>query len=414
MLGLAFGFVLANWTARGTSADTGRMEIGESSFDNSGGQGLEDLMSALVLNKREMFAGGDPTPFAVLPAHSVGAQAGQEDKPVEQVRKNIQVLKGLPDSQLFIAMNFMRASLGVNCAYCHVNSGGDKWEWEKDDKPTKRVARRMIQMVFDINRANFDGEKRVTCYTCHRGGTEPAWLPPLPQTPPEGGAGGSEEEKPSAPLPTVDQVLSRYVEALGGRAALEKLKTRMMKGSQLRFDGTASPVEVYQASPNKFVSIVTTANGIVATGFDGTVGWSKNPRGQRELSGEALAQMKRAADFHADLKLKELYPNMTLEGKEKVFDREAYVIRSKVGEKRTEKLYFDTQTGLLIRILGLNETILGDIPDQEDLSDYREVDGVKLPFTIQMSYVDPWIGWTRKFTEIKHNAPVDEAKFKKQ
>ena len=414
MLGLAFGFVVANWTARGTSADTRKMGVGGSAFAEGGVQGSEDLMSALVLNRRETFAGDDPTPFALLPAHGVGAQAGQEDKPVEQVRKNIQVLKGLPDSQLFMVMNFMRASLGVNCAYCHVNSGGDKWEWEKDDKPTKRTARRMIQMVFDINRANFGGEKRVTCYTCHRGGTEPARLPPLPQAAPEGGAGGSEVEKPSAPLPTVDQVLSKYVEALGGRAALEKLKTRMMKGSQIRFDGTAWPVEIYQAAPNKFVSIVTSPNGIVSFGFNGTAGWSRNPRGQRDLSGEALAQMKRSAEFYVDLKLKELYPNMMLEGKEKVGDREAYVIRSQVGEKRTEKLYFDTQTGLLIRILGLNDTILGDIPDQEDLSDYREVDGVKLPFTIQMSYVDPWIGWTRKFTEIKHNAPVDEAKFKKQ
>jgi hypothetical protein len=204
------------------------------------------------------------------------------------------------------------------------------------------------------------------------------------------------------------------MEALGGKDALEKLRTRMMKGSQIKFDGTASPVEIYQAAPNKFVSIVTTPNGAVASGFNGTVGWSRNPRGLRDLSGEALARMKRSAEFYGDLKLKELYPNMTLEGKEKVGEREAYVIRSQVGEKRTEKLYFDTQTGLLIRILGLDDTILGDIPDQEDLSDYREVDGVKLPFTIQMSYVDPWVGWTRKFTEIKHNVPVDEAKFKKQ
>lgn len=376
MLGLALGFVVANWTAAGTNAEARKM----------------DELSLMV---------GD----------DIGVQAGQEDKPVEEVRKNIQVLKGLPDSQLFIAMNFMRASLGVSCAYCHVFNGEDKWEFEKDDKPTKQVARRMIQMVFDINRTTFNGEKRVTCYTCHRGGTEPVSLPPLPQIPPEGGAAGIKDEKPAQTLPTVDQVLSRYVEALGGRAALEKLKTRMMKGSQVRFDGTALPLEVYEASPNKLVAIVTTANGVVASGFNGTTGWSRNPRGQRELSGEPLAQMKREAEFYGALKLKELYPQMTLEGKEKVGDREAYVIRSRVGEKRVEKLYFDTQTGLLIRNLGLDETILGDIPEQEDFSDYREVDGVKLPFTIQMSYVDPWVGWTRKFTEIKHNVPVDDAKF---
>jgi zinc protease len=179
----------------------------------------------------------------------------------------------------------------------------------------------------------------------------------------------------------------------------------------MRFDGTALPVEIYQAAPNKLVSIITTANGTVSSGFNGTIGWTKNPRGQRELSGGLLALMKRAADFYGDLNLKALYPNMTLVGKERVADREAYIIQSPVGDKRTEKLYFDTQSGLLIRVLGLDDTILGAIPDQADLSDYREVDGVKLPFTIQMSYVDPWIGWTRKFTEIKHNLPVDNAKF---
>jgi zinc protease len=132
------------------------------------------------------------------------------------------------------------------------------------------------------------------------------------------------------------------------------------------------------------------------------------------LSGEQLAQMKRSAEFYADLKLKELYPKMTLEGKEKVGDREAFVIRSQVSEKRVEKLYFDTQTGLLIRNLGLDDTIIGDIPDQEDFSDYREVDGVKLPFTIQLSFVDPWNGWTRKFTEVKHNVPLNDERFEKQ
>ena len=93
----------------------------------------------------------------------VFAQDVQHEKSAEQAYKNIQVFNGLPASQLQIVMTFMAGSLGVRCNYCHTNP------FDKDDKPTKQTARRMIQMVFDINRGNFSGRDAVTCYTCHRG-----------------------------------------------------------------------------------------------------------------------------------------------------------------------------------------------------------------------------------------------------
>jgi hypothetical protein len=142
VVGLVLGCLFAPWTAEGI---------------NGGIQGIAS-------NKVDFFAPGSISP------RSLKARSQQQDRPVEQTRKNIQVLKGLPDSQLFSVMNFMRGSLGVSCAYCHVhNEGGDKWEWEKDDKPAKRAARRMMQMVIDINKTNFNGAQPVTCYTCHRG-----------------------------------------------------------------------------------------------------------------------------------------------------------------------------------------------------------------------------------------------------
>jgi Photosynthetic reaction centre cytochrome C subunit len=338
----------------------------------------------------------------------------QTDKPVEQTRKNIQVLKGLPDSQLFTVMNFIRTSLGVSCAYCHVNSGGDKWEWEKDDKPTKVIARQMMRMQFAINQGNkdiFGTTGGVTCYTCHRGQTKPAIMPALPQPPPEGGPAG-EAKVETAPLPTVDQVLDKYVQGLGGEAAFKKLNTRVMKGAQITSDGTNIPLETYQAAPNKLVTILTTPRqGVMMSGYNGTTGWSKNARGQREMSGAQLALMKRAADFYGDIKPREAFPNLTVTGREKINEREAIVLTSKVSDTRTEKLYFDTQTGLLLRILRITQTLLAPIPEQTDFEDYREVDGIKLSFTIRQSFVDPWVGWTRKFTEIKHNVAVDDAKF---
>jgi hypothetical protein len=351
----------------------------------------------------------DPMTLGQLSPRLFPATAASQEKTVEQTQKNIQVLKGLPASQLYIVMNFMRASLGVSCAHCHVNSGGDKWEWEKDDKPAKQTARRMIRMVMEINKQHFDGLHAVSCYTCHRGDTEPAIAPPLPQAPPEGGPAGM---KPTVALPTVDQVLEKYVQALGGKAAIEKTKTRVMNGTQLSSIGMSMPLVISQQAPNKFLAVMTTPQqATISRGYDGAVGWMKGPRGQRELAGDELAEMKRTADFFWMLKLRELAKDMSVMSKEKIGEREVYVLGVLVAPARIEKLYFDAQNGLLLRAITLEDSLVGWIPEQVDYEDYRDVDGVKMPFVIRQSYVDPWIGWTRRFTEVKTNVPVDEKGF---
>jgi hypothetical protein len=231
-------------------------------------------------------------------------------------------------------------------------------------------------------------------------------MPMLPASLPAG------EAKAAEPLPTVDQVLDKYIQAMGGRAALEKQKSRVMKGSQVMADGTAIPLETYQAAPDKVVSILTTPKqGVMMSGYNGQVGWVKNQRGQHDLSGAQLADMKRGADFYGDLKLKEIFPGLEVVDREKVGDRDAYVLASQVSPTRIEKLYFDAQTGLLLRSLSITQTMLAPIPDQTDFEDYRDVDGVKLPFTIRQSAVDARNGWTRKYTEIKQNVPIDDTKF---
>ena len=93
-------------------------------------------------------------------------------KPAEEAFKNIQVLKGLPADQLFPTMQSFARSLGVQCNFCHVADAFDK-----DDKPEKQTARKMIQMAHQINTDNFGGHMRVTCWTCHRGSHEPPSRP---------------------------------------------------------------------------------------------------------------------------------------------------------------------------------------------------------------------------------------------
>lgn len=345
--------------------------------------------------------------FNLLMPRSLLQQA-QGDKPVEQTRKNIQVLKGLPDSQLIPVMQFMGTALGVDCAFCHVVP-----QFEKDDKPAKATARKMILMQFEINKNNkdiFGATGAITCFTCHRGQTKPQVMPMLPIAVVAGGAPG--QAKTAEALPTVEQVLDKYIQGMGGKAAYEKLKSRVMTGSQVTADGTTIPLETYQAAPDKVVTILTTPRqGVMMSGYNGKVAWVKNQRGMRELSGAQLAEMKRSADFYGDLKLKELFPGLEVVDREKVGDRDAFVLASEPAPNRIEKLYFDTQTGLLLRILTITQTMIAPIPDQTDFEDYRDVDGVKLPFIIRHSAVDARNGWTRKYTEIKQNVAIDDTKF---
>src|SRR5207248_4145202 len=123
-------------------------------------------------------------------------QPGPQEKTVEQTRKNIKVLTGMPDSQLIPVMNFFATSMGRRCNFCHVNNQG-QWDYASDAKPEKNTAREMIKMVLDINkttaRLNLDA---ASCYTCHRGRNTPQSLPSLPlplpsPPPPNAGAGAT-------------------------------------------------------------------------------------------------------------------------------------------------------------------------------------------------------------------------------
>ncbi|MEK6407663.1 MAG: c-type cytochrome [Acidobacteriota bacterium] len=380
---------------------------------------------------------------AVQPANRnpIISNSPQDDKLAEQVNKNIQALKGLPNSQLLTVMHFMRTSLGVRCDYCHIAENGKYW---MDDKPPKQVARRMIEMVSEINKTNFGGQPVVTCNTCHRGQTKPVALPAIGQ----GAFANTTREEPGAkvpePLPTVDQVLGQYYQAIGGQAAARKITTRVIKLSWLRpklvnggtpnaamiARGETWAMEIYQKAPNKFLAVITSPNGIIYQGFNGTTGWVKSPQGQRDMNSAELARVARQADPLGDFRLKEQYSQMSVTGREKIDDREVYVVEAQPAGaqppgtqatspttgpapgRRTEKLYFDTQSGLLLRRTVLTATALGLDPEQTDFKDYTDVDGVKLPFTIVVSYLDDsHLGTTRKYIEVKHNVPIEDVKF---
>ena len=319
----------------------------------------------------------------------------------QQRFKNLQIFKDLPATQLEPTMAFISGSLGVRCGYCHVGN-----QFEKDDKPTKLAARRMIQMVLDINKGSFNSEQAVSCYTCHRGKPTPVsvpavgqnlWAPAPPSPAPE-------------TLPSVKQILDRYVQALGGVDALSKINTRIAKGSRIGADGVLVPEEVQQKAPDKLLTITSYPQVVFSNGFNGTVVWGHSSReGATPLADQLVAQIKRDAVFNKELRMEQLYASLTMLGKTSVRDADAYVIQAKPADGPVEKLFFDVKTGLLVRRYTESDTPLGKLPLQTDYEDYRDVDGIKQPFLIHWSF--PGRVWGRKIDEIKQNVPLDDTKF---
>jgi hypothetical protein len=158
--------------------------------------------------------------------------------------------------------------------------------------------------------------------------------------------------------------------------------------------------ELYEKAPDKSVMIIDVPSlGVIQRGFDGKKAWLEDPlQGYIKFSGFALGSARLDSDFHKQLKLKEIYPGLFVQGREKVGDREAYVVRVMIGSLLIEQFYFDTQTGLLVR------------KGNTYYEDYREVDGVKLPFKIREEALSG-LGITFTLTEVKHNVEIDDAKF---
>lgn len=237
---------------------------------------------------------------------------------------------------------------------------------------------------------------------------------PRPQSPAGPAAGqGTATPAPTPAPPSTDQILAKYLEALGGQAAIDKLKTAVMKGTYTGANGAALPYEVYMAAPDKFYVLVTTQQGAVERGFDGQVGWEKGARGVAPLPAGTLESLKQIFLFYSNIRIKEQFTSLRVGRREKIGDREVIPVAGRTADNRREQLYFDAETGLLVRRIRYTPTIIGIIPEQTDFEDYRDVDGVKFPFTVRVSSVEVGnpIG-TRKYTEIKLNGPVDDSKFK--
>lgn len=349
---------------------------------------------------------------AVLFVHAQGAPPVLEGKTAEEFYKNIQVLKGTPAEQLNQTMHLIKGAVGLDCEDCH-----EERDRAADTKKLKETARKMMRMVIELNKNSFDGQQTVTCYTCHRGNPIPHNTPILPVSEPQ--------ETSKITLPSVDEILAKYVEALGGEQVIRKITSRVITGTEELPTGPGGTVPMPATierdlkAPNLVLNTYRTPTSTSSDGFDGKVAWSQDLRG-RVTEALKIDQMRarRNADFYEPLNLKQEYAKLDVQGIERVNGRDTYVVVGTPQRELPERLYFDTQTGLLLRKESVLPTTLGNSPFQVNYTDYRDTgSGAKFPYLITMypagARTELATTSTIRVLKVQDNLPIDTAKFTK-
>jgi len=352
---------------------------------------------------------------------AVSAQvANADDKPqmAEDVFKNIQVLKGIPVKEFMNTMGFFSASTGLNCIDCH-SPQSENLAGYAIDTPRKQTARRMVLMVNQLNQANFGGRRMVTCYTCHRASDRAEAVPSLLDQYSIAEDDPNRVEVitgPSARKVSADAIFDKYIQALGGADKLAALKSFTAKGTYEGYETLSEqvPFDIYAKAPNQLTTVVHTQSGDSVTTINGSSAWvaaaDKLMRVLPLVGGDLEgAQMDAILSFPAGLKQqfqwRTGFPAVTLDG------HRTEVIQSAARGAAGTKLFFDTQSGLLLRQVRFVDTAVGVIPTQVDYSDYRDVAGVKIPFKRVVTWTDGRS--TIQLNQVQANAPVEAARFNK-
>jgi hypothetical protein len=317
-------------------------------------------------------------------------------------------------------MGFFSASLGLNCIDCHTAESVGNWARFADDTPQKQTARRMIAMVKAINQVNFGGARKITCYSCHRGVDRPEVIPSLAEQ-----YGAPPPEDPdrvnivgeARPGPSADQILDKYIQALGGAQQLAKLVSFTAKGTYSGYDTDTEevPVEMFVKAPNLRTTIVHTRLGDNTATYDGGQAWLAaidQPLPLLALTGGEAEGARVDAELSIPTLIKQTFskwraafPEVDISG------HTLQVVEGINGTDSGVKLYFDKQSGLLVRQVRYTNTAVGPIPTHIEYSDYRTVAGVKLPF----HWVTTWTHGqsTTQLTEVQPNSAIDSKIFAK-
>jgi photosynthetic reaction center cytochrome c subunit len=371
---------------------------------------------ALVL---AALAGCSLLPLSSAPAAGQAAAAGQLMS--EQAFKNVTVLKGIPVDEFMNTMGFIAAATNYNCIDCHVEPKveGD-WSVYAQETPRKATARRMILMVQDINRTNFGGARVVTCYTCHRNlEGAPKNTPRLADQygePPTLDPNEVEITRQATGAPSADQVFDKYLQAVGGAQKAAAVTSIVFKGTYEGYAEPKAPVDIYVKAPNQRTMIVHTDLGDRTTTCDGNNGWMAAPAADKPFpvisyTAGDLDGVRLDAVLSLPAGIRQAITKPAV-GSTSIDDEDVMVVQGTAnGGRSSIKLYFDKQSGLLVRQVRFADTIIGRVPIQVDYSDYRDVagTGLKLPFHVITTWTDGRSDVL--LTSAETNVAIDAAKF---
>jgi hypothetical protein len=363
--------------------------------------------------------------------------APQKQQTADKVFKDVRVLKGIPVDDFLGTMGIMYTALGFDCSECHVGAGTDKVNWAADT-PKKVRARQMVQMMTAINRDNFPRRQVVTCWTCHRGRDRPPTTPAMQNV-----YGPASEEMDDVLTqvqgqPAATEILDKYIRAIGGRDRLDSLKAYVARGASVGFGGFGGggQVQIFAKFPDQRATWIefpqNPARGSSVRTYNGREGWLHTPLtvlGEYELTGGELDGARLDAQLSFPGQIQQVLTNLRVSLPTMISDLPAPASQNSgdsavagVGENRPVNvvqgtgprgmlatLYFDQESGLLLRAVRYGNSPIGRVPTQIDYSDYREVDGIRFPFRI----VFAWLSGRDaiQLRELQVNVPIDGARF---
>lgn len=330
-------------------------------------------------------------PSGVRAQSTVEATAGEKFD-------NIQILADMPADQMGKVMNIMSASLGVNCSHCHQN-----FDFAQQGTAHKDTARKMLAMTFKLNQEHFDGKTVVTCNTCHRGQARPEseLLPQLMLA--------EVAEQPATAPPKAEQIIATYLAKLGATEKLKRVKTRKVLAKRVEPDGRTEPETIWQTSLGKIRVLTQYGDVAVVEGYDGTRVWKTAQGRTIPLKADESEQIRREAALAFPLLAKDYFQEFSLQKIDRLAERNVYVLAAKNIATSEDRLFFDVNSGLLVRRTSSVPTVLGAFTYQIDYEAYQTFDEVLLPTIIHFSV--PGIRWTRRVLNVESNTELDEMMF---